>query len=240
VVVGWRKALPVISDCHHKAIVAIGEHNIDMACLGVAADVAPGLLDDPKERELALWRQASLFALDDQIYLGRALTTPLEQELNRWEEAKLLKRRRAQVANNDTQLAHQIINAASDCLEPLLCLRVIATLNQALHTIDAMAKRNQLLDNLIVELAGKPAPLGLLRRAQRSNIGVLVLQALLCVRPQDIDRPTEILKRRDVTCCLAKLTKLAPSHSLGPLLEGAEELLIDHNLAHIVSSTRSG
>ena len=58
-----------------------------------------------------------------------------------------------------------------------------------MHAIHAVAERDQLLDDLVVQLARQPRALGLLSGAQRGEISVLAAQALLGVCAQHVDRP---------------------------------------------------
>ena len=50
-----REAHAVVGDGYMQAVMLLGEGEIRPACSGMVANVAPGFLHDPEQRQLALW-----------------------------------------------------------------------------------------------------------------------------------------------------------------------------------------
>jgi hypothetical protein len=100
-----------------QAVSCISKCEIGLARLGVVANVAPGFLDNPKYRQLALRRQPPLGSLDNQRHLWVGLRAALEQQFDRREQAQLRQCGRAQIANDRAQLVDQCCDASAHALE---------------------------------------------------------------------------------------------------------------------------
>ena len=103
-------------------------------------------------------------------------------------------------------------------LETLSGLGWIA-LQQPLHAVDTVAERDQLLHNLVVQLARQAAALGLLGGAVRDSISVLAGQPLLGVRAQHVDRAPQIFDCRNIADWLTKRAQVALRHHLSAALQ---------------------
>jgi hypothetical protein len=102
-----------------------------------------------------------------------------------------------------------------------------------------MTEGDQLLDDLVVQLARQPRALGLLGGAERGNVGVLAAQPLFGMCPQHVDRPAQILNDRRLADTLAEHAQVAVRHRLGTALQGAQNVGRYKNLIHAPSVTRS-
>src|SRR5690606_23666568 len=61
---GGDETHPVVADAEEGALLALREHDLHRAGLGVAPDVVERLLEHPEERELGLGRKGRRLALD--------------------------------------------------------------------------------------------------------------------------------------------------------------------------------